>query len=169
MMISSELQQAIVAARSAVPLEREWSMMNRIPEGASRISGMDVPVEYLDLLRISDGPNFGEIVVFGSGSIERNQFYAEVDEGARVRLGRDLWFCFGKVNEDPLFIGRGDGAVWGFPDRGVVWQDNDEFERFADSLGDFLASYALGPGYLDFSGSQEDDQWWRLLMHIGRV
>lgn len=168
-MISSDLQQALEAARSAVPLQREWKVMNSIPEGVSRTSGLEAPAEYLDLLRLADGPIFGEVVVYDAKIIEKYQFYADEDEGAPVRLGRDLWFCFGKVNEDPLFINRQDGTVWGFPDRGIVWQDSDVFERFADSLGEFLERYALGPEYRALSGVGEDDQWWRLLRHIGRA
>lgn len=168
-MISSVLEQAVAAARLAVPLEREWRMMNSIPEGTSRASGVEAPAEYLELLRLTDGPSFGEVVVYDVKRIEKNQFYADDDEGAPVRLGRDLWFCFGKVNEDPLFINRQDGSVWGFPDQGIVWQDSDVFEKFADSLGEFLERYALGPEYRALSGVEEDDQWWRLLMHIGRV
>jgi hypothetical protein len=79
-MISPQLRQAVVAARAAIPLEREWRMMNRIPGGTSR----------------------------------------------------------------------------------AVVHD-------AKSLGEFLERYALGPEYLAFSGSEEADQWWRLLKHIGRV
>lgn len=168
-MISSELRQAVRDARAAIPLEREWWMMNRIPEGIPRTSGADAPAEYLELLSLTEGPNFGAILVYDAKRVEKYQFYADEVEGAAVRLGRDLWFFFGLVNEDPLFINRQDGTVWGFPDRGIVWRDNDVFERFADSLGEFLERYALGSEYLAFSGSEEDDQWWRLLMHIGRV
>ncbi|MDT7784491.1 MAG: hypothetical protein QOF58_2910 [Pseudonocardiales bacterium] len=70
---------------------------------------------YLELLRLVDGGIFESVVVFGAKIVEKMQFYAEDDEGAPVRLGRELWFCFGKVNEDPLFVKRQDGAVWDFP------------------------------------------------------
>lgn len=144
-------------------------MLNSVPEGTSRSPGVEAPPEYLELLRLTDGPCFGDVVVLGVKWVEKNQFYADEDEGAPVRLGRDLWFCFGKVNEDPLFINRQDGTVWGFPDQGIVWRHSDVFEKFADSLGEFLERYALGPEYRALSGVEEDDQWWRLLMHIGRV
>jgi hypothetical protein len=57
----------------------------------------------------------------------------------------------------------------GFPDLGIVWQDSDVFEKFADSLGEFVERFALAPEYRALSGVGEDDQWWRLLRHIGRV
>lgn len=144
-------------------------MMNSIRDGASRTSGLEAPAEYLELLRLSDGPSFGDVVVYGVKWIEKNQFYADDREGAPVRLGRHLWFCFGHVNDDPLFINRQDGTVWGFPDQGIVWQNSDVFEKLADGLGEFLERYALGPEYRVLTGVEEDDQWWRLLTHIGRV
>ncbi|WP_157528844.1 hypothetical protein [Nocardia sp. NRRL S-836] len=168
-MISVELRQAFEAVRSAAKLEREWSMMNSFPEGISRAPGLDAPTEYLDLLTFVDGPILGQVVVYRCKVVESMQVYAEEDEGAPVRLGVEKWFCFGKANEDPLFINRRDGTVWGFPDRGIVWQDSEVFGQFAGSLGEFLETYALGSKYLTLPGVDEDDQWWRLLKHVGRV
>ncbi|WP_346130870.1 hypothetical protein [Lentzea roselyniae] len=51
---------------------------------------------------------------------EKNQFYADDDDGGSGSAWRDLWFCFGKINEDPLFINRQDGTIWGFTDQGIV-------------------------------------------------
>jgi hypothetical protein len=168
-MLSSELGQVIADVRSAVALQQEWRMMNSVPQGVSGAIEFDVPAEYLELLRITDGPIFGGIVLYDAKRIEKYQFYADEDEGALVRLGREMWFFFGLVNEDPIFINRQDGSVWGFPDRGIVWQDSDAFEQFADGVGDFLEKYAFGQGYRSLVGVDEDDQWWRLLRHIGRV
>ena len=127
-------------------------MMNSIPEGTTRTSRLEAPAEYLELLRITDGPSFGEVVVYDVKRAEKNQLYADEVEGAPVRLGCHRWFCFGKVNEGPLFINRQDGKVWGFPDKGIVWQDGDVFEKFANSLGEFLERYALGLEYRALSG-----------------
>jgi hypothetical protein len=168
-MISPEVQEAVVAARSSVRLESEWSMMNSIPDGVSRRVETEAPAEYVDFLGLADGAIFGRVVIFDTNTVGQMQFYADETEGVPVQLGRGAWFCFGKVNEDPLFIRRSDGSVWGFPDRGVIWWQSDAFEQFADSLGDFLERYALGPEYRPLSGAPEDDQWWRLLRHIRRV
>lgn len=168
-MISSELQQAVETARESVQLEREWSMMNSVPEGASGSTGTEAPAGYLELLPVANGGIFGRIVVFDAKTVGKMQFYADETEGAPVHLGRDSWFCFGKVNEDPLFIDRKDGSVWGFPDMGIIWWQSDVFENLADSLDAFLVEYVFGPGYRSLSGAPDDDQWWRLLMCMERA
>ncbi|WP_371499929.1 hypothetical protein OG871_26440 [Kitasatospora sp. NBC_00374] len=168
-MISPELEQAVVAARAAVQRERGWSMMNSVPKGVPAPSGMEAPPEYLELLRVANGGIFGRIVVFDVKTAGKMQFYADVIEGVPVRLGRESWFCFGKVNDDPLFIDRNDGSIWGFPDMGVIWWQSNVFERLSGSLDDFLVGHAFGPGYRLLSGAPEDDQWWRLLVHLERA
>ncbi|WP_427923936.1 hypothetical protein [Streptomyces sp. cg40] len=165
-MISSELRQAVIVARATVQLEREWSMMNSIPEGAAAPSGMEAPAEYLELLPAANGGIFGRIVVFDAKTVGKMQFYADETQGAPVPLGHESWFCFGKVNEDPLFINQKDGSVWGFPDTGIIWWQSDTFERLADNLNGFLMEYAFGHGYRSLSDAPEDDQWWRLLMRM---
>jgi hypothetical protein len=167
-MISPELQQAVVTARAAVKLEQEWSMMNSVPEGVVAPFGMAAPAEYLTLLPIVNGGIFGRIVVFNAKTVGKMQFYADETEGAPIQLGRESWFCFGKVNENPLFIDCKDGSVWGFPDMGIIWWQSDMFECLADSLGRFLMEYAFGPSYQPLSGAPDDDQWWRLLTHMRR-
>ncbi|MER6955060.1 MULTISPECIES: hypothetical protein [unclassified Streptomyces] len=168
-MISPEVQQALATARATVSLEQEWSMMNHLPAGATAPVRAEVPTEYLELLSVTDGGVFGRILVFDVKDVGKMQFYADDTEGALVPLGHDAWFCFGKVNEDPLFIKREDGSVWGFPDRGIIWWQSEGFERLADSLGAFLDEYVFGRRYRYLSGAPESDQWWRLLLHMGRV
>ena len=163
-MISPELCRAISDARAALPSDPEWSMMNSLPPAAA--GPIDGPADYVDLLRTSDGPICGDIVVFSASSVGRSQIYADPQEGVPVRLDRDTWFCFGKVNEDPLFLSRADNTVWGFPDRGILWWQSDRFEQYADDLDQFVLDYAFGGGYLSLA---EDGQWARLLRHIGRV
>jgi hypothetical protein len=66
-------------------------------------------------------------------------------------------------------MSKEDGAVWGFPDTGVLWWQSNLFERYSDSLDAFLEKYAFGDGCQTLSGVAEDDQWWRLLQRIGRI
>ncbi|WP_405984684.1 hypothetical protein [Streptomyces sp. NBC_00872] len=167
-MISLELRQAFAVARDAVRLEPEWAMMNSIPEGVRGGPGAEeVPGDYLEFLSVANGAIFGRIVIFDAATIGEMQFYADETEGAPVRLGRESWFCFGKVNDDPLFISRRDGSVWGFPDMGIIWWQSDIFERLAGDLDEFLLRCVFGRGYLSVSGASEGDQWWRLLTHTG--
>jgi hypothetical protein len=143
-------------------------MMNSIPEGASLLLSAKIPSEYQEFLQVNDGANFGWIITFSSKKVGESQYLADEREGVLVRLGREAWFCFGMVIEDPLSISRMDGAVWVFPDAGVLWWQSAVFERLADSLGAFLEDYAFGEKYLNFTGVSEDDQWIRLLRRIGR-
>jgi hypothetical protein len=144
-------------------------MMNSVPEGTSIPAGMQAPAEYLELLEVVNGGIFGRIVIFDAKTVKKMQFYADGIEDAPVRLGRDNWFCLGKVNDDPIFLDRKNGSVWGFPDRGVFWWQSDAFDCWAGGVGDFILKYALGPGYRSVSNAPEDDQWWRLLRRIDRV
>jgi hypothetical protein len=138
-------------------------MLNSIPEGISPPSGMEAPTDYLEFLSVADGGIFGRIGVFAAKLADKMQFYADEFDGAPVRLGHDAWFCFGRVNENPLFIDRRNGSVWGFPEVGILWWQGQAFERFASDLGGFLVEYVFGRGYLAISGASEDDQWSRLL------
>lgn len=168
-MISPEVPRLLSMAREAVQLEPEWSMMNSVPAGGRLPVGMEGPSEYLELLGIVNGGIFGRVVIFDAKTVAKMQFYADETEGAPVHLGRDNWFCLGKVNDDPVFVNRADGSVWGFPDRGVIWWQSDVFECWAESVGDFILNSALGGGYRHVTGALEDDQWWRLLRRIGRA
>ncbi|MCX4743790.1 hypothetical protein [Streptomyces antibioticus] len=159
----------MTAAREAVKLQPEWSMMNFVSEGTRIPTGMQAPAEYLELLEIANGGIFGRIVIFDAKAVKKMQFHADDIEGSPVRLGRDGWFCLGKVNDDPIFVDRNNGSVWGFPERGVVWWQSDTFECWAGSVGDFILRYIFGPGYRSVCNAPEDDQWWRLLRRIGRV
>jgi hypothetical protein len=165
--ISAELRDAIEQARGALRLAPELAMMNDIPAGSGRT--IDGPDDISNLLQIADGPICGNIVIFDAKNVGKSQFYAEAQEGVPVRLGRDVWFCFGKVNEDPLFLHRENGTVWGFPDVGVIWWQSGRFEQFSESLDLFLLNYAFGADYQEFVGAGADDSWWQLLVSIGRV
>lgn len=152
-----------MAARGVVQSDHVWAMMNSVPDGWVGRDVDGVPAECLDFLRLANGGIFGSVVVFGVRSIEKLQFYADSVDDAPVVLGRGEWFCFGKVNDDPLFVNRHDGSVWGFPDVGVVWWQSHVFERLAGSVGEFLVEYVFGSGYSTLSGVEEDDQWQRLV------
>jgi hypothetical protein len=115
-MISSELQQVVEAARAALNQEPEWSMMNSVPEGILRLSHTEAPAEYLDFLTLANEGIFGRVIIYSVKAVGKMQDYVDWTEDARTRLDRESWFCFGRVNrayEDPLFISRLDGSVWG--------------------------------------------------------
>jgi hypothetical protein len=166
-MVSAELRQALEEVRAVLSQDPEWSVMNAADPPGGRL--VDGPADYVDLLRVTDGLICGQLSVLSAKFVTRAQFHVDPLDGAPIQLGRDKWFCFGKVGEDPLLLNREDASVWGFPDAGIVWWKSDRFERFADNLDRFLLDYAFGAGYLTMAGVQADDQWWRLLRHLGRV
>ncbi|MFJ7967102.1 hypothetical protein [Streptomyces sp. NPDC096324] len=168
-MISPEVAQILSVAREAVRLEPEWSMMNSVPEGGRVPLGTEGPIEYLEFLTIANGGIFGRVVIFDAKTVGKMQFYADEAEGVPIHLGRNEWFCLGKVNDDPVFVKRSDGSVWGFRDEGVIWWQSDAFECWAESVGDFVLDCALGADYRRVAGVSESDQWWRLLGRIGRT
>jgi len=162
--LTPELRRLVAAARTVVRSDREWSMMNAVPEASADPDVPGAPADYVDLLRVVNGGIFGSVVLFGAELVDRMQFSADSVDGAPVVLGRESWFCFGKVGEDPLFLDRRDGSVWGFPDQGITWWQSDVFERLAAGLGEFLVDQVFGPGYPALAGVRDDDQWQRLLV-----
>jgi len=168
-MISSHLREVVARARAAIPLELEWSMYNSVPAGLARSRSLDAPVGYADFLSVADGVICGRIGVFSSKEFAELQLFADVVEDAPVQLGRESWFCFGKVVDDPLFIKRADGSVWGFPDIGISWYDSDVFVQYSVDFSTFVEDCVFGSRYREVTGAPGDDQWWRLLIHIGRA
>jgi hypothetical protein len=169
-MISRELEELLAAARSLLSEDFELGMMNNVPAGYSgRPLGSDVPADYADFLSKADGGIFGCVVVFEAKVVVDSQFYADPMEGTPVRLNRDNWFCFGKINEDPVFLHRPTGEVWGFPDTGVIWWQSEVFEKFADNLDGFLLDKVFGSGYQEISGEDPDDSWLTVLGQLGRI
>ncbi|MEC4016977.1 hypothetical protein [Streptomyces sp. H27-D2] len=144
-------------------------MMNDVPEGGKGGPVPGAPRDYVDFLKLANGAIFGRIVVFDAKTVGDMQFYADPTEGTPVQLGREEWFCFGKVNDDPLFIRRTDSSVWGFRDMGALWWQSEIFESLEDGLDSFVRGKAFGDGYLSFTSAEADDPWWQVLRHIGRV
>jgi hypothetical protein len=167
-MISSELQDLITSARTLLPEQDEWRMMNSIPAGTSKPSPVEAPADYGELLTFADGLGCGNVVVFGTKWVARNQVYAEHRDGVPIELNPVEWFCFGKVNEDPLFINRKTSEVYWFPDTGVIWWMSDRFEQISANLGEFLLDQVFGPGYPALSGV-DDDQWCEVLRRLHRL
>src|SRR5689334_3152263 len=131
-MISPELDGLLVAARSLLSEDFELGMMNDVPAGYSgRALPHDIPADYVDFLCKADGGIFGSVVLFEAKVVVDSQFYADPREGTPVQLNREEWFCIGKINEDPVFLHRPTGGVWGFPDTGVIWWQSEVFDRFA--------------------------------------
>ncbi|MEV6795435.1 hypothetical protein AB0M87_26370 [Streptomyces sp. NPDC051320] len=117
----------------------------------------------------SSGAICGRLVLFDANVVADSQFYAEPTEGTAVQLNRGDWFCFGKANEDPLLLERATGAVWGFPDTGVIWWQSEGFEKLADILDGFLLDSACGHGYQELTGAGSEDPWATVLHRMGRI
>ncbi|MCX4550136.1 hypothetical protein [Streptomyces sp. NBC_01500] len=144
-------------------------MLNDVPEGYAGPLPTEVPTSYKDFLRKCNGAVFGRLVLFDAEVVAGSQFYADPQEGTPVQLNRSDWFCFGKADEDPLFLERATGAVRGFPDTGIVWWQSERFEKLGDSLDSFLLDRAFGAGYREFTGAGTEDTWATVLQRLGRV
>ncbi|MEU9381345.1 hypothetical protein AB0D38_10240 [Streptomyces sp. NPDC048279] len=169
-MISPELEELLAAARTLLADDFELGMMNDVPAGYSgRPLPSDVPAAYADFLSRADGGIFGSVVLFEAKVVVDSQFYADPREGTPVQLNREEWFCIGKINEDPVFLRRSTGEIWGFPDTGVIWWQSEVFEKFADELNDFLLDKAFGSGYQNIAGDDPDDSWLTALRQLGRI
>ncbi|MFF2522610.1 hypothetical protein [Streptomyces liangshanensis] len=161
--ISDEVRRSILAVRSAISADRSLSMWISVPESTGAKGGGWVPSDLLAFFSEADGGIFGQVVIFDAMAANEMQFYADRIEGVPVQLGPEVWFCFGKVGEDPLFIRRSDQSIWGFPDVGVLWWQSQVFEKVSDNLDSFLRHYVFGSGYRRLVGSVESDRWWELL------
>ncbi|WP_406477208.1 hypothetical protein [Streptomyces sp. NBC_01615] len=169
-MTSRELEELLAAARSLLSEDFELGMMNDVPAAYSgRPLSSDVPVDYADFMSRSNGGIFGCVVLFEAKVVADSQFYADPMEGTPVQLNRNEWFCFGKINDDPVFLHRSTGEVWGFPDVGVTWWKSEVFEKFNDDLDSFLLDKAFGSGYREICGADPDDSWVAVLRRLHRI
>ncbi|MFE5484667.1 hypothetical protein [Streptomyces sp. NPDC056527] len=169
-MTSKEVRSLIAAARGLLPQEREWEMMNQVPQGLDgETPSPSIPAPYQDFLRDADGAVFGVVALFSGKAAPKSQFYAGTLPDAPVPLGERDWFCIGVVSDDPLFMRRDDGTIWGFPDRGVMWSHSTDFEQWGDDMNSFLLECVFGPGYTRVTGADSTDPWWQVLRALGRV
>ncbi|MGV9313941.1 hypothetical protein ACWDR0_17385 [Streptomyces sp. NPDC003691] len=168
-MTSPDVHHLLDSARALLPREAEWDMLNSVPAAHTGPLDPAVPEAYRDYLTAADGGIFSNVVLFAAEDTAGNQSLADTVEGAPVTLGRADWFCFGKVYEDPLFLKRADGTVWGFPDQGITWWQSAVFEQWAEDLDSFLRDTLFGPGYRSLTDADEDDPWLQVLRAMGRV
>jgi hypothetical protein len=166
-MITRETEELVADARRLLRQEEELSLTCYISEGTSRPPRDELPGEYVEFLRVANGAGFGRITILSGDHAMDSQFYADNVEGRAIQLGRDAWFCFGKVDDDPLFINRESGSVWAFPDRRRLWWQSDIFKQISNNLDSFINEYSLGNKYLILTGGSEDDPWWEFLGRMG--
>ncbi|MFD0427446.1 hypothetical protein ACFQ60_02560 [Streptomyces zhihengii] len=169
LMTSPEVRQLLESARALLPQETEWDVMNSVPTGYAGPVDATVPDAYREYLGLADGGIFSTMALFDADHAAGNQFLADPVDGAPVTLGGQDWFCLGKIYEDPVFLKRADGTVWGFPDQGINWWQSDVFEKWADDLDAFLRNTVFGPGFRTVTGADDEDPWWQVLREMGRV
>jgi hypothetical protein len=167
-MITPELTGALAEARAALAANLDWQILNSIPDAADRPAVAGAPDEYVEFLRVHDGAILGAVVILDTNFVEAAQSLI-ADGKADLPLGNGEWYCVGKVGDHPILLRRSDGSVWTFPDMTGVWWQSRDFRQVADSLGDFVLEYGLGPGYARLAAVGPDEQWQRLLRHLGRV
>lgn len=166
-MISTELTGLLRESRALISNDFELGMMNDTPAPyTGRPLPSDIPEDYAEYLRHANGGIFGRVVLFDSKVVVDSQFYADTMDEAPVELGREKWFCIGKVNDDPIFLDRSSGNIWGFPDTGVVWWQSETFEMFSRDLNSFLMHYVFGAGYAEITGATPDDTWLEVLNRL---
>ncbi|MFI2432433.1 hypothetical protein [Streptomyces sp. NPDC018693] len=168
---SDRLDALVAAARPLLAEDLDLGMMNSVPEGYGGPWPLpeELPAVYADFLARADGGIFGAVVLFGAKYAPRSQFYADSVEGGPVRLGREEWFCAGKIDEHPFFLHRATGEVWGFPDIGTIWWQSERFDRLGGDLTGFLLDKVFGPAYLALSGEGPDEPWPTVLRRLGRI
>ncbi|MCM3700712.1 hypothetical protein [Paenibacillus macerans] len=113
-------------------------LIGQINEGNPRPDIEDkhkVLVEYLEFLHECDGVSLGEIDIFPSHELPRNQFYVESLKG-----GTETWLFIGLVLYEPIVINKTDGKVYRF------YRDipTDTPEECFGSFNHFLMNYAFG-------------------------
>jgi len=116
-----------------------------------------VLVEYIEFLKACDGASLGEIDIFPSSELSRNQFYVESLEG-----GKEAWLFVGLVLYEPIVISKTSGNVYRF------YRDvpTDTPEECFGSFNSFLMEYAFGKKYIDIVPVDQDDEWMNLLREL---
>ncbi|KWW98056.1 hypothetical protein C3Y87_14535 [Carbonactinospora thermoautotrophica] len=159
------LKETIEAVRAALAEVEDSVILGRFPAGCSDPTALaDVPEGLRELLRITDGPRCGVVVLFPAADLPRHQYYCDEVEG-----GQEAWLCFGVVADEPLMLQRATGQVWWFPDTGVAWYDSDRFECLAKDVATFFTEHVLGEGYARLAPSGAEDEWYGFLRDHGFV
>ena len=167
-MITQELTDALAQAQAALSGETDWEILNSIPPPATRPELDGAPAEYTDFLRDHDGVILGALVILDTKFVAAAQNLI-ADGETDYPLGNADWYCIGKVNDHPVVVRRQDETVWTFPDMTTTWWESEDFRQLSENLGNFLLYYGLGPGYRQLTAVGPDEQWQRLLHHLGRA
>ncbi|SFE97245.1 hypothetical protein SAMN04487969_110103 [Paenibacillus algorifonticola] len=118
----------------------------------------EISVEYIEFLQECDGASFGEIDLFPSSELSKNQFYVETLKG-----GKETWLFVGLILYEPIVINKTNGDVYRF------YRDiptNMPQECFG-SFNNFLMEYAFGKKYMDIAAVDRDNDWTILLAELG--
>ncbi|MGE3809288.1 MAG: hypothetical protein AB7K24_31880 [Gemmataceae bacterium] len=114
----------------------------------------DLPSDYIDLLKLSDGIQAGEVVFYASGSLDQYQSLADL-----LPRGMSRWLIIGHLAHQTIALDRQTGALHLFNIRGAE-DDSVAYHR----VDHFLES-VFGQDYLNLAGYQDD--WYRLLVQLG--
>jgi hypothetical protein len=125
----------------------------------------EIPIQCQELYRVLDGVYFGVFALFSSKDVLESQYLTESIEG-----GRETWFCFGTIIDDPVILQRATGEVWWFPpEQNRVWWDGGSPERISSDPLEFMDEFVFGPGYARIGADLKQDRWWDLLETLGRT
>ncbi|WP_334073571.1 MULTISPECIES: hypothetical protein [Paenibacillus] len=127
---------------------------NPHPEIEDKHGGL---AEYTQFLQECDGASFGEIDLFPSRELSRNQFYVETLAG-----GTETWLFIGLILYEPLVINKTDGKVCMFFRDIPV----DSPGKCFGSFDHFLMGYAFGKKYLDLVPVDLEDGWVMLIREL---
>ena len=133
-------------------------LIGEIREGNPNVGdGTQNLVEYIEFLKISDGAYFGEIILFSSSELAKNQFYVETLQGER-----EIWLFIGHILYEPIVINKVDGKVYRF------YRDvpTDTLEECFGSFDNFLKEYAFSRKYSSIVPVDQDDEWVKLLTEL---
>ncbi|NGP61481.1 hypothetical protein L3476_16525 [Paenibacillus thiaminolyticus] len=117
----------------------------------------EVLVEYIEFLKECDGASFGEIDIFPSHELSRNQFYVEM-----LDRGKEDWLFIGLVLYEPIVINKTNGYVYRFYRDTLI---NTPEECFG-SFDNFIMEYVLGKKYVDLVPVNQGDEWMTLLSEM---
>ncbi len=163
--MNTQISAILTKIKQSLETDPSNITFGEISSGANNVDGDIIPYEYADFLHVSNGIRCGVAVLFGTESIPKEQYKAELIDG-----GKEQWFCIGLVLYQTLAINLQTHNVYLFYD---LYFYDDRTENAYRNLGefdDFLTDFVFGERYSELIPELKlkDDKWYNFIQKINK-
>ena len=134
----------------------ECMLTGHFPYGKDKFDETLYGRSYSEFLHICNGLWAGDIVLYGTDSIDGSQLLA-----SEVGISKSRWLCIGHVEDGCLMLELSTENVYYFYE-GYFYKGAgyDDAYRLLGDMAFFLTNYVFGKMYATLCISPEDDKWY---------